>query len=369
LQKKDYKNAFRQMKALDKVMQEDGVRVYQLANTAENDQDYDAAIEGYSYIVSTKGVKNTFYLDAKQRMLACKRKKLTNGYAFTINELRILEQEYETFLIELGRYNGTAQIMMELADLEALYLNDIEKAIKILEEVIDLPMLQPQRQAKAKLSLGDFYLIKGENWEATLLYSQVDKAFKDDATGHEARFRNAKLAYYKGDFAWAKTQFGVLKASTSKLIANDAIDMDVFITDNMGLDSNTTALEMYANAELLMFQNRFKDAFAIMDSILTMYPQHSLDDDVLYLKAKIHTKKREYEKAIENYMLILKNHSEEIRADNALFEMAELYEIPLKNKEKAKELYEKLFNEFSGSTLAVEARKKYRLLRGDKVPQ
>jgi TolA-binding protein len=369
LQKKDYKNAFRQIKALDKLYQEDGYRVYQLALTAENDNDYDAAIEGFSYIVASKGVKNPLYLDAKQKVFACKRKKLTSGYTFTLNELRILEQEYETFLIEIGRYNGTAQIMMELADLEALYLNDVDKAIKILEEVVDFPMLQAQRQARAKLSLGDYYLIKGENWEATLLYSQVDKAFKDDALGHEARFRNAKLAYYKGDFAWAKTQFGVLKSSTSKLIANDAIDMDVFITDNMGLDSNTTALEMYANAELFMFQNRFAEAFATMDSVLTMYPNHSLNDDVLYLKAKIYTKKQEYEKAIEYYNLILKNHVEEIRADNALFEMAELYEIPLKNKEKAKELYEKLFNEFSSSTLAVEARKKYRILRGDKVPQ
>lgn len=369
LQKKDYKNAFRQIKSLDKLYQEDGYRVFQLANNAENDGDYDAAIDGYSYIVTTKNAKNPLFITAKQKALACKRKKLTSGYDFSINELRILEQEYETYLIEIGRYNGTAQIMMELADLEALYLNDVDKAIKTLQEVIEIPMLQPQLQARAKLALGDYYLIKGENWEATLLYSQVDKAFKDDVLGHEARFRNAKLAYYKGDFAWAKTQFGVLKSSTSKLIANDAIDMDVFITDNMGLDSNTTALEMYANAELLMFQNRFTEAFATMDSVLTMYPQHALNDDVLYLKAKIHRKKREYEKAIEYYNLILKNHVEEIRADNALFEMAELYEVPLKNKEKAKELYEKLFNEFSASTLAVEARKKYRILRGDKVPQ
>ncbi|NJN34204.1 MAG: hypothetical protein HC817_08105, partial [Saprospiraceae bacterium] len=223
---KDYKNAFRQLKSVDRLNDEDGNRVFNLALVADNDHDYDAAIDGYSYIINEKGRTSPFFIEAKRNLLACKRKKLTEGYSFSKDELRVVEQEYESFLNEAGRNNRTASIILELADLEAFYLKDLDKAVKLLEDLIDFPMVDRKIQAQAKLSLGDFYLIQGERWESTLLYSQVDKAFKDDVTGHEARFKNAKLSYFFGDFSWAKAQFNVLKASTSKLISNDAIDMD-----------------------------------------------------------------------------------------------------------------------------------------------
>jgi TolA-binding protein len=209
--------------------------------------------------------------------------------------------------------------------------------------------------------------MQGDVWESTLLYSQVDKAFKEDPLGHEARFRNARLSYFSGDFQWAQAQFEVLKASTSKLIANDALDLSVFIMDNLGLDTTAIALQLYADAELLVFQNRFQDAFGKMDSLLLAFPKHALEDDVLYLRGKIFTKQRQYEKAAAAFEEVVEKYPEDIRADNALFELAGLYEKPLNDVEKAKTLYEKLFVEFSGSTFAVEARKRYRILRGDKI--
>ena len=367
LQKKDYKNAFRQLKSVDRLNEEDGNRVFNLALIAENDRDYDAALEGYSYIITEKGKGSPFFIEAKRNLLACKRKKLTEGYAFTKEELKEVEREYESFLEEVGRNNRTATIIAELADLEAFYLQDLDKAISLLEDLINFPMIDKKVQSQAKISLGDFNLIKGERWESTLLYSQVDKLYKDDALGHEARFKNAKLSYFFGDFEWAKAQFNVLKASTSKLISNDAIDMDVFIMENTGMDSTTDALAYYAQAELLVFQNRFPEAFVKLDSLRQAFPDHTIEDDIYYLKAQVFRKLRQYDKAIEAYDKITVNYKEGIRADNALFEMAALYEGPLKDKEKAKELYEKLFNDFSGSTLAVEARKRFRILRGDKL--
>jgi tetratricopeptide (TPR) repeat protein len=367
LQKKDYKNAFRQLKSVDRLNDEDGNRVFNLALIAENDRDYDAAIEGYSYIITDKGKGSPFFIEAKRNLLACKRKKLTEGYAFTKEELKDVEREYESFLEEVGRNNRTATIIAELADLEAFYLQDLEKAISLLEDLINYPMIDKKVQSQAKISLGDFNLVKGERWEATLLYSQVDKLYKDDVLGHEARFKNAKLSYFFGDFEWAKAQFNVLKASTSKLISNDAIDMDVFIMENTGMDSTTEALAYYAQAELLVFQNRFPEAFVKLDSLRQAFPDHSIEDDIYYLKAQVFRKMRQYDKAIEMYDKIVANYKDQIRADNSLFEMAALYEGPLKNTDKAKELYEKLFNDFSGSTLAVEARKRFRILRGDKL--
>jgi len=195
----------------------------------------------------------------------------------------------------------------------------------------------------------------------------VDKEFKDDILGHEARFRNAKLSYYAADFQWAQAQFDILKASTSKLIANDALDLSIFIMDNLGLDTIATPITMYSQADLLVFQNRFPEAFSKLDSLDQMFPGHTLQDDMLYLKAQIYTKKRDYENAMKMYQKIIDEHIEEIRADNALFELANLYENQVKDIEKAKELYERIFIDFSGSTFAVDARKRFRKLRGDDV--
>ncbi|MEM6377340.1 MAG: tetratricopeptide repeat protein [Bacteroidota bacterium] len=367
IQRKDYKSAFRQVRALDRRMRENGMRIFQLAEIAANDGDYEAAIDAYDYIVEEKGTTSSFYLDAKRESLRCRRNRLTEGYDYEKTDLLELEQMYETFLAEFGKSKSTGQIIIEFAELEGLYLNNMDKAILLLEELVGYPDLNLYVKSNAKLDLADFYLIKGEIWEATLLYSQVDKLFKDDLLGHEARFRNARLSYFNGDFEWAQSQFEILKASTSKLIANDALDLSVFIMDNIGLDTTTIAMQLYAEAELLVFQNQFDEAFAKLDTLKTGFPMHSLQDDVSFLKAVIYKKQRNYEEAARYFQLIVDNHQEEIRADNALYELAQLYENQLNNKEKAMELYERLFVEFNSSILAVDARKRFRQLRGDNI--
>lgn len=367
IQKQDYQNAFRQVRALDRRLKENGSRVFKLAEIAANAKDYDAAIEAYEYIVEQKGITSSYYIDAKREALRARKNKITEGFAYTETELRELERQYEGFLNEFGRSKLTASIVSELANFEALYLNDLNKAIALLTEMVEYPNVDRYVQAYGKISLADYYLMKGDIWEATLLYSQVDKAFKEDVLGHEARFRNAKLSYYAGDFQWAQAQFEVLKASTSKLIANDALDLSVFIMDNLGLDTTAQALTLYSQADLLVFQNRFEDAFQKMDTLLQEFPEHALEDDVLYLRAQIYTKKREYEKAAEIYQRIVDNYSDGIRADNSLFRLAGLYENQLNDLEKAMSLYETLFIDYSGSTFAVEARKRFRILRGDDI--
>jgi len=367
IQNKDYLNAFRQVKALDRQLDETGGRIYRLAEIAKNAKDYDAAIEAYDYIVTEKGKTSSYYVEAKREALSVRRSKLVAGFDYERADLEALELQYNDFLNEFGRNKTSATIITELADLEAFYLNNLDKAIALLDELIKYPGVKRPVQARAKLSLADFYLMKGEVWESTLLYSQVDKEFKDDLLGHEARFRNAKLSYYTSEFQWAQTQFDVLKASTSKLIANDALDLSIFIMDNTGLDTTTAALQYYADADLLVFQNKFEAAFNKLDSLNRDFPEHALEDDILYVKAKIYKKKREYAQAADFLQKIVDNHLDGIRGDNAMFELAELYEQQLNDSEKAKALYERLFIDLSGSTLAVEARKRFRRLRGDDV--
>jgi tetratricopeptide (TPR) repeat protein len=363
----DFESALTQAKAMDKRLDENGTRIFKLAQMATNEKQYDAAILCFEYIIKEKGKSCLYYIDSKQLLLATKRNLLTAGFNYSKEEIQLLEKEYESFLEEFGKARKTAAIMQELAELQAFYLNNLSKSIKLMEELIAIPMLDRNQLSEAKIKLGDFFLMKGEIWEASLLYSQVDKEMKDAPLGEMARYKNAKLSYYKGDFEWAQDQLDVLKGSTSELISNDAIDVSVFIMEHFNLDTSATSMRFFAEADLLIFQNRFEEAFEKMDSLLLKFPTHGLGDDIYYAKAKIFIKKRQFDKAIELLGKIPEEYKDGILTDNALFKMAEIQETELKNKAKAMELYEKILMDFSGSTFTVEARKRFRKLRGDGV--
>ncbi|MFN0036114.1 MAG: tetratricopeptide repeat protein [Saprospiraceae bacterium] len=367
VQRKDFKSALRQYKALDKRLGESGQRIMGLADEAAEAKDYDAAIAAYEFVIVEKGPTNPFFYDAKREAMQCRRRKITDGLAFTQQDLTTLEAEYEAFLTQYGKNHLSSSIIMQLADLEAVHLRNLPKAIALLEELKRVPGLRLDVLARLKINLGDYYLMNGDIWESTLLYSQVDKAFKEDTIGQEARFKNARLSYFNGDFQWAQAQFDVLKASTSKLIANDALDLSVFIMDNLNLDTTSEAISLYSAAELLVLQNRFDEAFLKLDTLARGFPEHSLQDDILYLQARIWEKQRAYDKAMALFQEVADKFKEDIRADNSLYALAQIYEVRMNDLEKAKEIYEKIFLEYSGSVFAVDARKRYRILRGDKV--
>ena len=175
------------------------------------------------------------------------------------------------------------------------------------------------------------------------------------------------MSYYNGDFEWSQQQFKILKSATTKLISNDAIDRSIFILDNLGLVTTDVPLKMYAEAELFMYQNKYDEAQVKLKEIEVQFPEHGLKDDLLYLRAQIYKRTKETDLAIETYEDIIENHKEEIRCDNALMELAELYHYQIKDLEKAQKLYEQLFLDFSSSTFSVEARKRFRIIRGDEV--
>jgi len=367
IQEKDYTKALRQSKALDARLEENGSRVFNIASIASNDGAYDTAIDAYQYIVDNKGINSSYYLEARQELLSNKKKKVLYNNAFEKEDLIALRDEYNNYLDEIGRNKQSAYIVNELANLEAFYLDDLDAAIDQLNQMINYPGVNRYVRANGKISLADFYLMNGEIWEATLLYSQVDKEFKEDYLGEKARYKNAKLSYYNADFQWAQKQFDVLKSSTSKLISNDAIDISVFIMDNLGLDTTDVAISLYAQSELLNLQNKFDQAFAKLDTLQQKFPDHSLVDDIYYAKANIFKRQRSYDEAIKMYNHVIENYPEDIRCDNSIFELAQLYENVLGDQDKANDLYEKLFIDYSNSVFAIEARKKYRELRGDNL--
>jgi tetratricopeptide (TPR) repeat protein len=364
VQHKNFDAAYDQTKALDKRLGANTGRVYNLATLCVANNDFETASKCYQYEID-KGRDNDYYQTARMEYVKAMNKRLLMNNSYTRNDLLQLRATYLRIIDEFGTNPGTVDLVNGLAHLYAFYLHMPDSAILILNKVVGMSGLEQHSIAEAKLELADVLLFTGELWEPSLLYSQVEKSFKHDVIGQEAKFRNAKLSYYQGDFEWAQGQLTVLKAATSKLIANDALDLSLLILENAD-DSIAVPLHIFSRADLLMFQNQDSLAMLTLDSISSLFPQTTLNDDILFRKYKVAMKYNKFSEAKDQLNKLLSKYSDDILADDALFSLAELEHYRFRNIEEAKKSYEKLIIDYPGSIYTVESRKRFRQLRGDK---
>lgn len=362
IQQENYEGALLQSIAIDKRLNENGSRLINLGRYAMNNAQYDVANRAFQEVIN-KGANNNLYASAKKLKLNNQNEKILNS-TYTKTDLENLKLEYESYLKENENSREVYETKKEYAKLLALYLNDIDAAISILEKIIQNREGITSFIAACKLDLGDYYLIKGDIWEAALLFGQVDKAYKDEPLGQLAKFKNAKLSYYAAEFSWAKAQLDILKSGTSNLIANDALNLSLLISDNEYIDTNLYSLKLYAQADLLVFQHKYDEAIKKLDSINILFPNNELEDDILFTKANIDLNKQDFQSAINKLVKVAENFKEGIWADDAVFKIAELYQFKLADESSAMKYYQKLIDDFPGSLYVIEARKRFRALRG-----
>jgi len=377
---KDFEEAFVLAKALDKRLKMEGIFTYELATVAAENRDYNTAIEALNYIIK-KGEDTHNYIQAKMKILDVKYMQLTESSPVKMVDAINLEQDFRKALEENGIHSGTLDWIRKYAHLLAFYVNKPQEAIDVLNQAMAATRDNKEKN-QYKIDLADVQLYTGEIWDASLNYSQVDKDLPNDVLGNEAKFKNAKLSFYIGEFNWAKSQLDVLAAATSKLIANDAIYSSMLISDNLEEEeedeSDTTgalfsnsegnlALKMYAKAEFLIFQNKDDEALRALDSVMLLSPFGTLVDDALYQKALILIKQKSYFEAEKLLKRVIENYGDQLLADDAVFKLAELYEYYLKDIPQAMEYYQKILKDYSDSLYVVQARNRYRTLRGDNV--
>jgi tetratricopeptide (TPR) repeat protein len=361
IQEKNYYGAYIQAKAIDKRNKEYGKRLIALAQLATENEDYDVAIKCYEYVIE-KGNKNYYFSSSKIELVNVYNQKIITANNFTQQDLIDLEKVYQTTIEELGKTAITVPLLNGLAHLQAFYMGKADDAIILLNDIITMPRIKRHDAATNKIELADIYLFTGEIWEASLLYSQVEKEFKYDRLGEIAKFKNAKISFYTGDFAWAKAQLDVLKASTSKLIANDAMQLSILITDNIGIDTTKAPLMLFAQADLLAFQNKNEEAMYLLDTLKKGYPFHTIMDDILFKRYEINYQQNKFEAAAKNLEDLIATYSKDILGDDATYKLAVLYDKKLNDEGKAIEYYKKVLFDYQSSVYIVGARKRYREL-------
>lgn len=364
MQNAQYKMALIQAKALDKRTSADGEEVYDLAESFLDKKEYQLAVQAYDYVLG-KGKRNHLFVDANINKLYA----LTKSLSEQQKELNVLDATYAEVISDLGKNRNTVLLLSNYAHFKAFYLHDLSSAEQILNEAMALPQISNTDLAECKLEYADVMLLVGNIWESLLYYSQVEKDFKENPIGHQAKLRRAKIAYYQGDFDWAQAQLGTLKASTSKLIANDAMQLSLLIIDNLNLDTSFIGMRAFASADLLNYQQKYEEAIAKYDSVLMAFPGHTLSDEIYMRKAEIYIQLNNTNLAIQMYQKITSDWGYDILADDALYRLAKIYDNTLADKVKAMELYEKILLEHNSSIFTAEARKRFRILRGDNLNQ
>ena len=364
IQKKNFTGALVQVQAMDKRLNEQGRGVLELGKMCVENKEYETARKAFKYVIAL-GDEKLFYYQAENALLNTRFLEVTTNRNYSSEELQSTISDYQTTLLRVGKKRSSIPLIIELSHIQAFYANQATEAITLLTDALLIPGITDMQKAELKMQLADIHVLHGDIWEASLLYMQIESELKFEPIGHEAKFKNARIFYYDGEFDFAQSQLGVLKESTTKLIANDALKLSILITDNFGLDSNYQAMTWFANGDLLIEQHRNSEAFVLFDSIIATFPYHSLGDEILIRKSKAMQLQGDWTKAISYLEELLKYYKEDILADDALFQLGDIYENHLNDKEKASEYYKTLLFDFKGSLHSVEVRKRYRSIRGD----
>ncbi|WNH14191.1 tetratricopeptide repeat protein [Thalassobellus suaedae] len=359
IQQKDFKKAFIQEKAIFNRQPESLSNIEDLADIASSENDNETAKEIYTFIIEKAQDQDTL-LHAHYKLLQLETEEVVKE---NYNDIKAT---YLALFDEFGTFSQTLNLQISYAHFLAFYMNETVNATSFLEKTLELPLTELEKAA-VKLELGDILVLQEKFNQALIYYTQIQRNLKNSTISQEARYKVAKASYYKGDFKWAESQLKILKASTSQLIANDALELKLLITDNKYEDSLQTALKLYAKADLLAFQNRNEEAINILDKILIEHKTEPIIAQALYKQGQLFESKKQFEKAATNYESIIENYRDGILIDDALYKLAELYTNHLEQPEKAKALYEQIIFNHADSIYFVDARKRFRALRGDAI--
>ena len=359
IQQKEYGKAFIQQKAIYRRTKENMDEILDLAQTTIQSNAYDTANEILQFAIEN-APRESQLLQAhryKMHIAATTAKK---------EDYNTVSQQFKALISEFGNDEVTFDLQLDYAAFLAFKTGDIPLAISYLNEMKERELIR-YREATLLMNLADVLIFDEKFNQALIYYSQVQHKVKNDPLAQEARYKIARASYYKGDFTWAVTQLEVLKKSTSQLIANDAMELNLLISDNSIEDSTQTALKKYAKADLLVLQEKYEQANTILEGILSEHNEESIIDEALYKQAEIFEKQHDYQKAVNNYLKIVNLYQDDILADNAHFRLGEIYRVHLDLPEEAKTHYEAIIFNHADSIFFTEARKQYRTLRGDVI--
>lgn len=360
----NFAGALRQAMARDRRRGDDQHAILKLGKISAEKGDFTTAYQAFDYIIERKPPSKYEQSATVERMKTRKR-ELDDAAETTKDDYDELANNTRNILDMNQWMYPFTELALTLADVEAFQRNNTSAAVADLKRFDATPRIPNSQRIEAKLLLGDVYVYAGSYLNARLAYAQAEKLSGDQPLGDEAKLRSGKVAYFQADFSYALNIFDVLKSSTSKHTANNAMKLSLLIRENTMLDTSYEAMTRFAQADLKYFRKRYSEALRELRLLINDFPSHSLQDEILFLKAKILYDTQEYSESATTLENLLSIFPDGILADEALLMLGKLYLNHLDDVEKASAHFEQLITVFPNSYYVSEARNLYRNIRGD----
>ncbi len=355
VQQQDFKKAFLLERSIFRRNNNSLQGIIDVGIMAKSAKNYAVTFEVFDYVIQN-AQDSRLIIEANRQLLELELVRTISP------DLKPIKTKYNTLLNRYGLNSETVELQLSYANFLSMYFQQQPEAISFLKSALS-QNLSPTDLGRLKLKLADILVTNSQFNQALLYYAQVQTSLKNSTLAQEARFKSARTSYYKGDFDWAENQLKVLKASTSQLIANDALDLQLLITDHKFGDSLQTPLRLYAKADFLKFQNKKAEAISVLDKLISEQNTHAIVDEALLLQAELFESKTQHQKAKENYLRIIEDFPSEILIDDSHFALAELYRKVLDQPEQAIKYYEKIIFNHPDSIHFVASKKHFRNLR------
>ncbi len=367
MQQKEFGKAFIQEKAIYKRNPESLTNILSLGQMAIEEGNQEVATEVMNYVLeNTTDVE--LIVRAQSYLLQMRMEKAQE------KDFPAINSQFDALLKQYGTTPVTLSLQLKQAYFASFIMKNPTEGKAIIKRAMEMQLNQFD-QAQCKMELADILLSEEKFNQALLYYSQIQENLQNNVLSHEANLKSAKTSYFKTDFEWALKQFKELKSASTQLIANDALEYFLLINDNTVADSTQTALKQFAKGDYLLYQNRNQEAIAQFQQILKSFkgqdsramPEQAkqIESVTLLRLGRLYEKLGDNTLALAQYEDIIEHHNDGIYVDEALYFSADIYNKQLQQPDKAKVLYEKIIFSHQDSIYFVDARRKFRELRGD----
>lgn len=327
----------------------------EFARAVQADSLYRLALDAYNNLI-TRFPQSRYllaaYLGAAKCNLEIAREKNDAGYARqAIDMIRKVKDTYPN-------HPEIANLSLLEGDIYRQYFFDIDRAIEIYRQVSGEFAKDIEIRERAYLNAGECYIIRGDMAEAVSFLNKVNTS--RDQT--RAQFFLAKIDFYQGNFSEAREHLNriIQTEGLSGSITNDALDL---LTLLGFAQTAPEALKLYAEADLLLFQQKKSEAVNRLQSALEKPAPPHFRSKMIFEAARLSAEIGEYAEALEYCNRVLENQSLALYGDEALFMMANIVDYQLKDMPSAFSLYDRLLTDFPESQFAISARERLKEIR------
>jgi TolA-binding protein len=319
--------------------------LWELAQKAEDEGLYDAALNSYENLASGKG-------------------KYSSAAAYRIGVVLAAETKYEKSIEAFNKFirdfpadSNVPSAKYGVGTVYAEGLSDPAAALPYFSELASRG--RPEGIGlDSKVMVADCDVRLGNLRQAAL---DIEPVLQSDESGRSL-FLLAEILYFQGDFDSALVVYNKIPDQMPNSdYANDALSRSLLLSAHANAKKE---LQRMANAERMMYAREYDSAIKESRSLMAAEPASDLADDCVLLIGEALEGKKSYNEAVAAYRDLIKVYPESRLKPEAQRRIGELFADRLNDKKAAIEELEQLLVNYPDYVLAGAVRNRIEELKG-----